>query len=127
MTQESGEKKATEGREEMPERWSAQRKAEIVLRLLRGDDLVQASAVKVDASGPFFPARGFLGFDSVVSHGPKGRRTWMTLRSGPRWLKRGIGRPRTAKPATGLSIRAGEITSRCSEGPGSITTLEACA
>jgi transposase-like protein len=43
MTQKSGEKKATEGREEVPERWSAQRKMEVVLRLLRGDDLGEVS------------------------------------------------------------------------------------
>ena len=43
MTSKSGEKKATEGREEMPERWSAQRKAEIVLRLLRREDLGEVS------------------------------------------------------------------------------------
>ena len=30
-------------REELPERWSAQRKAEVVLRLLRGEDLGEVS------------------------------------------------------------------------------------
>ena len=40
MVQEAGK----EGeREELPERWSAQRKAEIVLRLLRGEDLGEVS------------------------------------------------------------------------------------
>jgi len=39
MTSKSGEKKATEGREEVP----AHRKAEIVLRLLRGEDLGEVS------------------------------------------------------------------------------------
>ena len=43
MTSKSGEMKATEGREEVPERWSAQRKTEIVLRLLRGEDLGEVS------------------------------------------------------------------------------------
>ena len=43
MTEERGEKKATEGREEDRERWSVQRKAEVVLRLLRGEDLVEVS------------------------------------------------------------------------------------
>jgi len=43
MTQKSGEKKATEGREELPERWSTQRKMEVVLRLLRGEDLGEVS------------------------------------------------------------------------------------
>ena len=43
MAQKSGEKKATEGREEVPERWSAQRKVEVVLRLLRGEDLGDVS------------------------------------------------------------------------------------
>ena len=43
MRQNSGEKKATEGREEVPERWSVQRKVEVVLRLLRGEDLGDVS------------------------------------------------------------------------------------
>ncbi len=43
MTQKSGEKRATEGREEVPERWSTQRKMEVVLRLLRGEDLGEVS------------------------------------------------------------------------------------
>jgi len=43
MTQKSGERKATEGREEVPERWSVQRKTEVVLRLLRGEDLGEVS------------------------------------------------------------------------------------
>ncbi|MFH1763024.1 MAG: helix-turn-helix domain-containing protein, partial [Gemmatimonadota bacterium] len=43
MTQKSGERKATEGREEVPERWSVQRKTEVVLRLLRGEDLGELS------------------------------------------------------------------------------------
>ena len=43
MTQSRGEKEATEGREEGHERWSAQRKIEVVLRLLRREDLVEVS------------------------------------------------------------------------------------
>jgi transposase len=44
MVQESGESAATEGRGGTPpERWSAQRKVEVVLRLLRGEDLVEVS------------------------------------------------------------------------------------
>ncbi len=43
MTLKSGEKKATEGREEERERWSAGQKAEVVLRLLRGEDLGELS------------------------------------------------------------------------------------
>ncbi len=44
--QKSGEKEASEGRrgqESAPERWSAQRKMEMVLRLLRGEDLGEVS------------------------------------------------------------------------------------
>jgi len=37
------EKKKQEDGSEIPERWSAQRKAEIVLRLLRGEDLGEVS------------------------------------------------------------------------------------
>ena len=37
------EKRATEGREKVVERWSAQQKTEVVLRLLRGEDLVEVS------------------------------------------------------------------------------------
>ena len=43
MRQKSGERKATEGREEVPERWSVQRKTEVVLRLLRGEELGEVS------------------------------------------------------------------------------------
>ena len=43
MTSKDGEKEATEGRPDVPERWSAQRKVEVVLRLLRGEDLVEVS------------------------------------------------------------------------------------
>jgi len=43
MTQGRGEKGATEGREEGRERWSVQGKTEVVLRLLRGEDLVEVS------------------------------------------------------------------------------------
>jgi transposase len=43
MTQGSGEREATEGRSEARERWSVQQKAEVVLRLLRGEDLVEVS------------------------------------------------------------------------------------
>jgi transposase len=44
MIQERGESAATEGRGGTPpERWSAQRKVEVVLRLLRGEDLVEVS------------------------------------------------------------------------------------
>ena len=43
MTQSRGEREATEGRSEGHERWSAQRKIEVVLRLLRGEDLVEVS------------------------------------------------------------------------------------
>jgi transposase-like protein len=40
MVEEAGKEPE---REELPERWSAQRKAEIVLRLLRGEDLGEVS------------------------------------------------------------------------------------
>ena len=43
MTQKIGERKATEGREEVPERWSAPQKMEVILRLLRGEDLGEVS------------------------------------------------------------------------------------
>ncbi len=44
MSQKAGETAATEGRGGTPpERWSAQGKAEIVLRLLRGEDLGEVS------------------------------------------------------------------------------------
>ena len=43
MAQKPRENKATEGREKVPERWSAQQKTEVVLRLLRGEDLVEVS------------------------------------------------------------------------------------
>ena len=39
MTKKPGESKAPEGREQLPERWSVQQKGEVVLRLLRGEDL----------------------------------------------------------------------------------------
>ena len=48
MAQKLRENKATEGREKVRERWSAQQKTEVVLRLLRGEDLVEVSrAVQV--------------------------------------------------------------------------------
>ena len=51
MTQKPRESKAAEGRGELPERWSAQQKAEVVLRLLRGEDLGAVSReVQVPAS-----------------------------------------------------------------------------
>lgn len=44
MVQKAGESGATEGRGGTPpERWSAQRKTEVVLRLLRGEDLGEVS------------------------------------------------------------------------------------
>ena len=43
MAQKLRERKATEGREKVPERWSAQQKTEVVMRLLRGEDLVEVS------------------------------------------------------------------------------------
>ena len=46
MLSGDGESEATEGRtgkEELPERWSARRKAEVLLRLLRGEDLGEVS------------------------------------------------------------------------------------
>ena len=43
MAQKPRENKATAGREKVPERWSAQQKTEVVLRLLRGEDLVEVS------------------------------------------------------------------------------------
>ncbi len=50
MSPKPGESKATEGREgraELPERWSAGQKTEVVLRLLRGEDLGEVSRVRV--------------------------------------------------------------------------------
>ncbi len=44
MSPKAGESEATEGREGTPpERWSVQRKTEVVLRLLRGEDLGEVS------------------------------------------------------------------------------------
>ena len=46
MSPKPGESKATKGREgraELPERWSAGQKTEVVLRLLRGEDLGEVS------------------------------------------------------------------------------------
>ncbi len=43
MTSRGKESEATEGRGAVPERWSTGRKAEVVLRLLRGEDLVEVS------------------------------------------------------------------------------------
>jgi transposase len=45
MSPKPRESEATEGRgrQEVPERWSAQRKVEVVLRLLRGEDLGEVS------------------------------------------------------------------------------------
>ena len=40
---ESGATEGRTGREELSERWSARRKAEVVLRLLRGEDLGEVS------------------------------------------------------------------------------------
>ena len=50
MAQKPRENKATEGREKVPERWSAQQKTEVVLRLL-GEDLVEVSR-EVQVSPP---------------------------------------------------------------------------
>ena len=52
MSPKTRESKATEGRggQEVPERWSAQQKVEVVLRLLRGEDLGEVSReVRVSA------------------------------------------------------------------------------
>ncbi len=45
MPSRERESEATEGRGDsrIPERWSARRKAEVVLRLLRGEDLIEVS------------------------------------------------------------------------------------
>lgn len=53
MTSNPRESGATEGRGEpkVPERWSAQRKVEVVLRLLRGEDLAEVSR-EVQVSPP---------------------------------------------------------------------------
>lgn len=51
MTQKSGAKEAAEGRPEAPERWSVGRKTEVVLRLLRGEDLGEVSR-EVEVSPP---------------------------------------------------------------------------
>ena len=51
MAQKLRERKATEGREKVPERWSAQQKTEVVMRLLRGEDLVEVSR-EVQVSPP---------------------------------------------------------------------------
>ena len=52
MTQKSGAKEAAEGRPETtPERWSVRRKTEVVLRLLRGEDLGEVSR-EVEVSPP---------------------------------------------------------------------------
>ena len=53
MSPRPRESEATEGRgrQEIPERWSAQRKVEVVLRLLRGEDLGEVSR-EVQVSPP---------------------------------------------------------------------------
>ena len=53
MTWNPRESGVTEGRgeSEVPERWSAQRKVEVVLRLLRGEDLAEVSR-EVQVSPP---------------------------------------------------------------------------
>jgi hypothetical protein len=54
MSRKPMERKATEGREgtvELPERWSAGQKTEVVLRLLRGEDLGEVSR-EVQVSPP---------------------------------------------------------------------------
>lgn len=53
MSSKAMESEATEGREseEIPERWSAQRKVDVVLRLLRGEDLGEVSR-EVQVSPP---------------------------------------------------------------------------
>jgi transposase len=53
MSPKRRESEATEGRgvQEIPERWSAQRKVEVVLRLLRGEDLGEVSR-EVQVSPP---------------------------------------------------------------------------
>ena len=63
MSPKTGESETTEGRggEDLPERWSAQRKVEVVLRLLRGEDLGEVSR-EVQVSPPELEEwrRGFL-------------------------------------------------------------------
>ena len=54
MSRKPMERKATEGREgtlELPERWSAGQKTEVVMRLLRGEDLGEVSR-EVQVSPP---------------------------------------------------------------------------
>ncbi len=72
MSQESGEREATGGRggEELPERWSARRKTDAVLRLLRGEDLgevsreLQVSPVDLEEWRRVFLERGHQGLKS---------------------------------------------------------------
>ena len=70
MLGRAGESEATEGRtgkEELPERWSARRKVEVVLRLLRGEDLgevsreLQVSPVELEEWRRVFLERGQQG------------------------------------------------------------------
>ena len=71
MAQKPRENKATEGREKVPERWSAQQKTEVVLRLLRGEDLVevsrevQVSPPELDGGCSWRPVQGLAGAETL--------------------------------------------------------------
>jgi len=63
MSSKPRESKATEGREgtvDLPERWSAGRKEEIVLRLLRGEDVGEARQRVSPATGRRYPHGGLI-------------------------------------------------------------------
>jgi len=86
MVQEAGESGATEGRGETPrERWSARRKTDVVLRLIRGDDLVEVSREiqvaphELDEWRWVFSGRGQRGLKSR-SRGPVQREEIALLR-----------------------------------------------
>ncbi len=73
MLSKAGESEATggrTGREEVPERWSTRRKVEVVLRLLRGEDLgevsreLQVSPVDLEEWRRVFLERGQQGLKS---------------------------------------------------------------
>ena len=93
MTQSRGEREATEGRSEGHERWSAQRKIEVVLRLLRGEDLVEVSR--------------------EVRVPPPQREEWrrVFLETGQQGLKR-RGRDPTERALLRTRAKLGEVTMR---------------
>ena len=102
MAQKPRENKATAGREKVPERWSAQQKTEVVLRLLRGEDLVEVSR-EVQVSPPELEEwrRVFLETGQSGTETP-GPRPWRT----------------GADPDPGEAGRVDDATGACERTPG---------